>query len=405
MLIGQAAWERRLTHPQDTAVAFKRDMGTRKNFRLGTRAFQAEELSALVLTSLKHDAEAHLGQTVRDVVISVPAYFNDMQRKATKAAAEIAGLNVTRLINEPTAAALAFGLQSAPEDSAYLVFDLGGGTFDVSIVDQFEGVIEIKASTGDNFLGGEDFTSVMTELLLAQIDAPDLKADAENTREKLIRLARLRGVADRLKCNLTQSRQVSAEFPLGDKTHSLSISEDAFEAACQALVERLRSPIERAIRDARLKPADLADVVLVGGATRMPIVRKLATRLFGRFPNTSVDPDQAIAIGAATQAALVARNEALDEVLLTDVCPYSLGLAVSEEGGNNQVIHGVFSPIIERNVIVPTSRVRSYSTAADAQTEVVLEIYQGERRFCRDNIALGELNVAVPAKKAGRSVD
>jgi molecular chaperone HscC len=398
VLTGKAAWERRLTHPQRTAVAFKRDMGSKKTFRLADRNFLPEELSALILSSLKNDAQAFFKRDISEVIISVPAYFNDTQRKATKAAAQIAGLTVLRLINEPTAAALAYGLGSAPDEAKFLVFDLGGGTFDVSIVDQFEGVIEIKASTGDNYLGGEDFTAALISPLIGKLK--EINPDTQIAPTS-IDAARLRGLADRMKCELSTNKQTTAEFSLNDQMLSLSISEDEFEAACAPLLERLKTPVERAVRDARLKPSEIAEVILVGGATRMPMVRKLATRLFGRFPNVTVHPDHAIALGAATQAALVARNAALNEVLLTDVCPYSLGIAVSESGVGNQVVHGIFSPIIERNVIVPVSRVNSYSTANDNQTVVQLEIYQGERRFCKDNIALGQLDVAVPPSKKG----
>jgi molecular chaperone HscC len=398
VLTGKAAWERRLTNPQRTAVAFKRDMGSKKTFRLADRNFLPEELSALILSSLKNDAQAFFKREVSEVIISVPAYFNDTQRKATKAAAQIAGLTVLRLINEPTAAALAYGLGSAPDESKFLVFDLGGGTFDVSIVDQFEGVIEIKASTGDNYLGGEDFTGALIAPLINKIKQTNPDAQLTPTG---IDAARLRGLADRMKCELSVNKETKAEFNLNGQLIPLSISEDEFESACGPLLERLKTPVERAVRDARLKPSEISEVILVGGATRMPMVRKLATRLFGRFPNVTVHPDHAIALGAATQAALVARNAALNEVLLTDVCPYSLGIAVSESGVGNQVVHGIFSPIIERNVIVPVSRVNSYSTANDNQTTVQLEIYQGERRFCKDNIALGQLDVTVPPSKRG----
>jgi molecular chaperone HscC len=402
LTVGRAAWERRITHPAQTATAFKRDMGSKKVYRLGNRDFLPEELSALVLRSLKQDAEAFLGITVTEVVISVPAYFNDTQRKATVAAAQIAGLTVSRLINEPTAAALAHGLNEAQDEAKYLVFDLGGGTFDVSIVDQFEGVIEIKASTGDNYLGGEDFTAVMAQQLEAQVKSHD-----PNLSFSIQDHARLRGVADRLKTELSQTKSVHVDFSPPEtsaapgNTIKLSVTDEQFEAACSALIDRLKTPVERAVRDARLRPSEITEVILVGGATRMPMVRKLATRLFGRFPNVSVHPDHAIALGAATQAALVARNSALNEVLLTDVCPYSLGIAVSEMGAGNQVIHGLFSPIIERNVIVPASRVNSYSTMVDHQTEIDLEVYQGERRFCKDNIELGKLTVKTPPAKRG----
>jgi molecular chaperone HscC len=407
VLIGRSAWERRLTHPQATAVAFKREMGSSKKFRLGNRQFLPEELSSLVLQSLKADAESFLGFPVNEAVISVPAYFNDTQRKATKTAAELAGLKVQRLINEPTAAALAYGLLNRGNESSFLVFDLGGGTFDVSIVDLFEGVIEIKASTGDNYLGGEDFTQALANLIAAKAN---LTVSAENP----ILQARIKGLAERIKLELSSKAEVSTVLNLqqSDLTGAnellklqieIVVTEQEFDTACNSLLERLRSPIERAVRDARLDPNTLTDVILVGGATRTPSVRKLVTRLFGRFPNVSVHPDHAIALGAATQAALAANDKALKEVLLTDVCPYSLGIEISDSAPGQQRIDGIFSPIIERNIIVPASRVGSYCTAIDNQTSIKLDIYQGERRFVADNVLLGTVSVDVPRLRAGEA--
>jgi molecular chaperone HscC len=406
VLIGRAAWERRLTHPQATAVTFKREMGSNKKFRLSNRNFSPEELSSLVLKSLKEDAESFLGKPVDEAIISVPAYFNDTQRKATKTAAELAGLKVQRLINEPTAAALAYGLLNTGSESSFLVFDLGGGTFDVSIVDLFEGVIEIKASTGDNYLGGEDFTQALADVITVKAKLP---VNIENH----VLNAKIKGLAERLKIELSNNGHVNAtlniqpaDLKIGevlDSQISISITEQEFDTASASLLEKLRTPIERAVRDARLNPSGLTDVILVGGATRMPSVRKLVTRLFGRFPNTSVHPDHAIALGAATQAALVSNDKALNEVLLTDVCPYSLGIGISESAPGQQIINGIFSPIIERNVIVPTSRVRNYSTMADNQTTVQLDVYQGERRFVADNVHLGTVKVSVPKMRAGKA--
>jgi molecular chaperone HscC len=407
VLIGRSAWERRLTHPQATAVAFKREIGSNKKFRLGNREFLPEELSSLVLQSLKVDAENFLGVAVTEAVISVPAYFNDTQRKATKTAAELAGLRVIRLINEPTAAALAYGLLNNGSECSFLVFDLGGGTFDVSVVDLFEGIIEIKASTGDNYLGGEDFTNILANLIAKKTN---LSIGAENP----ILQARIKGLAERIKVELSLKAEVNAKLNLqqSDLTGSnesaeqqieFVISEQEFDTACEGLLERLRTPIERAVRDSRLNPNSLTDVVLVGGATRSSSVRKLVTRLFGRFPNVSVHPDHAIALGAATQAALAANDKALNEVLLTDVCPYSLGVGISESATGQELIDGIFSPIIERNVIVPASRVKTYCTTADNQSTVKFDVFQGERRFVADNVFLGTITVPVPKMRAGEA--
>ncbi|MDO5692876.1 MAG: molecular chaperone HscC [Pseudomonadota bacterium] len=396
VLVGRAAEHRRITHPHLTAAVFKRVMGSAKRFRLGPREFAPEELSSLVLTSLKHDAEAALGQPVREAVISVPAYFNDTQRKATKNAAELAGLKVSRLINEPTAAALAFGLHQSRDETRFLVFDLGGGTFDVSIVELFEGVVEVKASTGDNYLGGEDFTQVIAQDMAQQFGLDAARLESDGTLRN-----RLHAVAERCKQALGTGKSATDQLHLDGQERSCAIDEERFETLASDLLARLRKPIERAMRDSRLKPAALDSIVMVGGASRMPVVRKIVARMFGRFPDTSVHPDHAIALGAAVQAALIAQDAALSEVLMTDVCPYSLGVEVSETIAPNQNLDGLFSPIIERNTVVPASRMGLYHTMHDGQTEIDLKVYQGEQRFVKDNVYLGSLKVKVPPLKGG----
>lgn len=398
VLVGRAAQDRQITHPQLTAAVFKRAMGSSKRFRLGAREFGPEELSSLVLASLKRDAEAALGRPITQAVISVPAYFNDTQRKSTKVAAELAGLKVERLINEPTAAALAFGLHRSQDETRFLVFDLGGGTFDVSIVELFDGVVEVKASTGDNYLGGEDFTQRIAEALARQFGLSGSQLETDGQLRN-----RLHVLAEHCKRSLSATRDVQGVFRVEGTEHSYTFDETQLEKLCAELLARLRTPVERAVRDSRLRPDSLNHVVMVGGASRMPLARKVVTRMFGRFPDVSIDPDHAIALGAAIQAALAAQDLALSEVLMTDVCPYSLGVEVSEQLSASQVVHGLFSPVIERNTVVPTSRTSTYHTMADGQSELVLSVYQGEHRFVRDNVHLGSLTVPVPPLGRGEA--
>ncbi len=402
VLIGDAAAQRRVGHADVTCTEFKRDMGSTRIYRLGSRSFTPEQLSALILTSLKKDAEVFLGEAVTHAVISVPAYFNDTQRNATIAAARLAELHVTRLVNEPTAAAIAYGLAIDGENdgpSSTLVFDLGGGTFDISVVEQFDGVIEIKASTGDNYLGGEDFTQAIAMALALKLDIPEAQWAILDPGER----AHFISAAERLKHALSDTNKAEARVQYQNETHEFTFTEKDFEKAVEPLLERIRRPVKMALRDARLEPEKLDNIVLVGGSTRMPIARKLVARLFGRFPETNVDPDKAIALGAATQAALLARDVTLDEVLLTDVSPFTLGVAISNYNSTGQLVQGVFSPIIERNTIIPASREASYTTVEDNQSEIELEVFQGEHRFVRDNVKLGEISVPIP-KKAARKV-
>lgn len=277
ILVGHAARERLQTHPDRTTALFKRYMGSTRTVRLGDRDFRPEELSALVLRSLKADAEAFLGAPVKEAIITVPAYFSDAQRKATRVAGELAGLTVERLLNEPTAAALAYGLHEAERETQFLVFDLGGGTFDVSILEMFEGVMEVRASAGDNMLGGEDFTSLIADLAFAN-GIPD------EARNDALFMQRLLARAETAKRDIGANGSASFETSYGKHTATVSLDQAALEKLAQPLLNRLWRPIERALRDARIRAADLDNVVLAGGATRMPIIRALATRMFGRFP-------------------------------------------------------------------------------------------------------------------------
>ena len=398
VLVGMAARERLLTHPELTTATFKRHMGSEREVELGDRKFRPEELSSLVLRALKADAEAFLGEPVEEAVISVPAYFNDTQRKATRIAGELAGLKVERLINEPTAAALAYGLQNRDLESSFLIFDLGGGTFDVSVLELFEGVMEVRASAGDNFLGGEDFAE---RVIGGFMDEAGISAGIEESDLKGGLLQELRDQAERAKRALT--RHESGQFKVTWRGQEVvwSVDEEKFERLAEPLLQRLAMPVERALRDARIHAAELNEVVMVGGATRMPMLRRMVARMFGRLPAVNINPDEVVALGAAVQAGLKSRDEALDEVVLTDVSPYTMGTEVSQAFGRDNVQNGWYLPVIERNTTIPASRVKRVYTMHDFQKEIMINVFQGESRRVKDNVHLGEFTMKVPSKKAG----
>jgi molecular chaperone HscC len=397
LLVGRAARDRQSTHPAMTATAFKRHMGTTKRLTLGRRNFMPEELSALVLQSLKADAETWAGEAVTGAVITVPAYFNDRQRKATRRAGERAGLAVERLVNEPTAAALAYGIHERADREPFLVFDLGGGTFDVSIVEVFDGVVEVRASAGDNRLGGEDFNDVVIGLARARIDPEGTLGGA---RKSLLAEV-MRAAAERTRRALSDADEAPFDIVWDDQAHTITITAADFEEAAAPLLQRVRDPVLCSLRDSDIRVDGLSEVVLVGGATRMPIVRRTVTRMFGRFPSTALHPDHAVALGAAVQAGLKARDAALDEVRLTDVCPFALGVDMIERDRGGGIRHDVFQPIIERNTVVPASRVHAFQTVADNQRAIQFNIYQGESRKASDNVHLDKIEVPVPPRPAG----
>jgi len=397
IMVGKAALARRSTHPRLAATSFKRFMGTQQRLRLGKTEFRPEELSAFVLRSLKEDVEAFTGEPVSGAVITVPAYFNDRQRKATRKAGELAGLDVRRLINEPTAAALAFGVHERQEREPFLVFDLGGGTFDVSIVEMFEGIMEVRASAGDNRLGGDDFNDVIADLVASNTDVGTRFSDVDPQ----VLPALLNAAAERARRQLTESDRSEFSLVHKDRAFTTQITAADFERHSAPLLQRLRDPVLRSLRDSRIHVETLSEIVLVGGATRMPIIRRAITRMFGRFPAATVDPDHAVALGAAVQAGLLARDAALEEIRLTDVCPYTLGIETTDRDMRGNYRHGLFSPIIERNTAIPASRVGRYSTLVDNQREIRVRIYQGEAREVSANVMLGELRVPVPARPAG----
>ena len=393
LYIGEAARERALVHPLESAAVFKRSMGTDRDFVLGEFHFRAEELSSLILKSLKEDAESYLGEAVTDAIISVPAYFNDLQRKATTRAGEIAGLNVVRIINEPTAAAIAHGMAET-DDSRYLVFDLGGGTFDVSILELYSPIMEVHAIAGDNFLGGEDFTKVLCDLFYAHAGVSPESLDPKIRSE-------VRKTAESCKCAFSNTAAIIMICNLGDKTHAMPLTLQQYEEACAPLLERLRKPVERSLRDANVSLQDIDQIVLVGGATRSPVIRRFVERLFGRKPSLRIDPDVAVALGAALQCAMKERNRDIQEVVLTDVCPFTLGTEVVADNGTFEE-SGHYLPIIERNTTIPVSRTQTVCTASDNQTKVCVKVLQGESRMAANNLLLGELTVTVPAGPKGK---
>ena len=398
--IGAPAIDRLATHASETATSFKRYMGSERTTSLGGKQnWKPEDLSALVLRAMCDDVEAATGERPEEAVITVPAYFNDKQRKATRRAGELAGLKVRRLINEPTAAALAFGLQDRGDREPFLVFDLGGGTFDVSIVEMFDGIIEVRASAGDHRLGGDDFNDAMVALARPKLDEAVLAKADETQRAALLQLA-----AEKARRALTEANEAEFTFAVGGESTSVTVTTDEFERACAPLIERLREPVVRAMRDCHIATDELSDIVLVGGATRMPVVRKAITRMFGRFPNSNVHPDHAVAVGAAVQAGLLAKGEGLEEIRITDVAPFTMGVDVAEQDRSGRMYVGLFSPIIDRNTPVPVSRENSYSTIEAGQRQVTLRIYQGEARLVKDNVQLGELTIPTPGGPAGEEV-
>ncbi len=403
ILVGLAARERLLTFPNRSVASFKRYMGTSREFRLGKKRFRAEELSALVLKSLKADAEAFLRCAVSEAIITVPAYFNDAQRKATKAAGEIAGLRVERLLNEPTAAALAYGLQEPKADCKILVLDLGGGTFDVSILEMYDGVMEVRATAGDNFLGGEDFVDAIMDGFIANASGPSRIPPRSEPSEIHSVLRRQAEVAKR---ELTAKEQCEIRVSHRGEYLQWTLTREKFEDLSEPLAKRIRTPIERALRDSAIHPDQISHLVLAGGATRMPLFKRLAARLFRRMPVAHINPDEVVARGAAVQAGLKMRDAALDDLVMTDVTPFTLGIEVSALRNGQIATTGLYHPIIERNTVIPVSRSTKVSTLRDGQRHLRVRVFQGEARMVRDNIELGELMASVPPGPAGReSVD
>jgi molecular chaperone HscC len=399
IIVGQSARERLVSHPQSTAAAFKRYMGTDKKIALAKKTYRAEELSALVLKSLKADAEAFLGQPVTEAVITVPAYFNDAQRKATKAAGQLAGLKVDRLLTEPTAAALAYGFAGSGENPIILVIDLGGGTLDVSLLHSFEGIMEVKATAGDTWLGGEDFTGQIAAVFMDDVGQ---KAGIPPLAENLAVHGALRRQAELAKRTLSEQETATLELNFNGAPLRWELDRDRFEKICEPLLARARQPLERALRDAGVGPDGISRIIFAGGAARMPMFRRMVSRLFRQLPIQHIDPDEVVARGAAIRAGLSARSEGLEEHVLTDVAPFTLGVGIGSRAPNGLLIQGVYLPIIERNTVIPASRSHELTTMENGQRQVSLKIFQGEARFVRDNVLLGEIMVDVPPGPAGQ---
>ncbi len=393
VLVGEPAKARLISHPERSVSQFKRSMGSAKRFKLADKNFDATELSSILLSALKKDAEAFLNQPITNAVISVPAYFNDQQRKATRIAAELAGLNVDRLINEPTAAAIAYGLSDQADDVHYLVLDLGGGTFDVTLLEYFDGVMEVHATAGDNHLGGEDFTHALVKKVIEQ---HQLKAINDHQKQQLY------AAMEVMKLELAAGRDATSTVKFNDQTLDIAYTASEFEKITQDLIKRIIDPVGRVIRDANLSPADIHKVILVGGASRMFAFKQAITKMLRQLPQSHLDPDLVVTIGAGIQAGMVANDEAFKEVVLTDVTPYSLGVGIHNAEDEYDKVGDIFSPIIDRNTVVPVSRVQTYYTVHKHQTTIQFHIYQGESRFVRNNTEIGRLEVKVPKNDAGK---
>lgn len=394
--VGESAAEQMLLNPDSGASLFKRSMGSGKKFRLRDKEFAAEELSSFVLRYLKEDAEAFLGEPVTEAVISVPAYFNDARRRATKRAGELAGLKVERIISEPTAAAIAYGLWQKKDHARFLVFDLGGGTFDVSILELYDTILEVHAVAGDNFLGGEDFTAVLEKMFYDAHPQLNRFTLSGKTQQHIRRQAEL------CKIGFGENRTSEMRCNIEGKEYVFPVELSDYEEACEELLDRIRQPVKRSLKDAHIRLSDIDQVVLVGGATKSPVIRRFAGKLFHMIPDTKINPDEAVALGAAIQAAMKERRDGIREVILTDVCPFTLGTEVVQEYGDHQYEDGVFFPIIERNTVIPASRTERLYTVRDNQTRIRVHILQGESRFAVNNLSLGELFIEVPAGKAGQ---
>jgi len=415
-LVGQIARHQQVTNPENTVFSIKRFMGRRHNevsseekivpykitggaeelVKVGVRdkEYTPPEISAMILQDLRKTAEDYLGEKVTNVVITVPAYFNDSQRQATKDAGKIAGLEVERIINEPTAAALAYGLEKKRNEKI-AVFDFGGGTFDISILDIGDNVFEVLSTNGDTHLGGDDLDEVLINYLADEFK----KTEGIDLRTDPMAHQRLKEGAEKAKCELSSQLESTVNLPFitadasGPKHLQITISRSKFESLAEPILKRLKNPCHKAIEDAKLSAGDIAEVLLVGGSTRIPKVQEIVKAIFAKEPNKSLNPDEVVALGAAIQGAVLAGDAGVKDILLLDVTPLSLGI---------ETLGGVFTRLIERNTTIPTSKKEIFSTAADSQTTVDIHVLQGEREFARDNRTLGRFQLTdIPPSPRG----
>lgn len=383
-IVGEAAKRQAITNPDNTVISIKRWMGTNHKVTLEGKEYTPQEVSAMILQKLKADAESYLGQPVTQAVITVPAYFNDAQRQATKDAGKIAGLEVLRIVNEPTAAALAYGMEKT-EDQTVLVFDLGGGTFDVSILELSEGFFEVKATSGDNKLGGDDFDQVIIDYLVSEFK----KENGIDLSKDRMAMQRLKDAAEKAKKDLSGVLTTTISLPFitadatGPKHLELNLTRAKFEELSAHLVERTMGPTRQALQDAGFSPNEIDRVILVGGSTRIPAVQEAIKKYTGKEPHKGVNPDEVVALGAAVQAGVLTGD--VKDVVLLDVTPLSLGI---------ETLGGVFTRLIERNTTIPTSKSQVFSTAADNQTSVEIHVLQGERQMAADNKTLGRFTLS-----------
>lgn len=390
-LVGAAAKERLLTHSADTVGSFKRFMGTAKEYTLGGKAYTAMELSAMVLERIRRNAEHVLKEPVEEAIITVPAYFNDRQRSDTKKAAQIAGLHVERLINEPSAAALAYRMEYGEEDKTLLIFDFGGGTLDLSYVECFDNVIEIIAVTGDNYLGGDDIDRLIAEYFCREngLDAEKLPPEE---------YAGVRKRSEEAKCALEYQTEVSMELEVGGKTCKIELREEVLFEICMPLFTKMKQLFLHILEDADARISDLDDLIMVGGSSRLAVVKRFLTELLGKEPVVLGDTDKVVAMGAGAYAGIRQRREEIRDMLLTDVCPFTLGLGVRNRNNEKKQL---MNPMIERNSTLPSSRTERFVTAHDYQEEINIKIYQGEEYYVDENVYLGEISIRVEPKPRG----